>query len=80
MLMRLLVSAAVAWPLVAGAAVWSRASSHDHDVPMWTALVYVASSHIRHQRPERSFHTAGGAWAVHDKRWGAARNFEIGYT
>jgi uncharacterized membrane protein len=64
MLMRLLVSAAVAWPLVAGAAVWSRVSAHDHGVPMWTALVYAVSSKICHQRPERSFHTADVAWPV----------------
>lgn len=63
MLGRVLVAAAVAWPLVAGAAVWQRASS-PAEVPVWTVLVYAAAGRICHQIPERSFHAAGVAFPV----------------
>ena len=62
MLGRLLTAAAIAWPLVAGAAVWQRTLSVS--VPAWTAVVYVAASRICHQRPERSFHTHDVKWPV----------------
>lgn len=56
-----LVIAAVMWPAILGAAVWQRA---DEEPAWWPAAVYYAASHICHQRPERSFHTAGVAWPV----------------
>ena len=61
MLGRLLTTAAIAWPLVAGAALWQRTSSSE---PAWTTLVYAAASRVCHQRPERSFHTHDVAWPV----------------
>lgn len=71
MLGRVLVGAAVVWPLITGAALWQRASlSAGADgpggvgVPMWTTLVYAAAGRVCHQRPERSFHTHDVAWPV----------------
>src|SRR5687767_1110777 len=72
MLGRLLIAAAIAWPLLAGAAVWQRTLSSGHggpvpggDVePVWTSVVYAAASRICHQRPERSFHTHDVKWPV----------------
>jgi uncharacterized membrane protein len=58
---RWLAVASVAWPLVAGAAVWQR--SVDPAAP-WTTIVYLAASRVCHQRPERSFHTALVQWPV----------------
>jgi len=62
MLGRLLTTAAIAWPLVAGAALWTRAESSTE--PAWTTLVYAAASRVCHQRPERSFHSHDVAWPV----------------
>jgi len=63
MLARALVFAAVAWPLVAGVAVWQRVS--DGGAGGRTAtLVYLAASRVCHQRPERSFSTGGVTWPV----------------
>src|SRR6185436_19797703 len=73
MLGRLLTAAAIAWPLVAGAALWQRASLSSIPAeagrpavsePAWTTLVYAAASRVCHQRPERSFHTHDVAWPV----------------
>jgi uncharacterized membrane protein len=64
---RLLIVAAIAWPLVAGAALWQRAESVAGSAvpePTWTTLVYAAASRVCHQRPERSFHTHAMAWPV----------------
>jgi len=60
-LARWLAAAAVAWPLVATAAVWERSDGHPAG---WTTLVYAAASRICHQRPDRSFRTAGVQWPV----------------
>ena len=57
MLGRLLTVAAIAWPLVGGAALWQHESA-------WSTVVYAAASRICHQRPERSFHTHDVAWPV----------------
>ena len=68
MLARLLTAAAIAWPLVAGAALWQRAAlSASPGGPSMSALsafVYAAASRVCHQRPERSFHTHDVAWPV----------------
>src|SRR5688572_25852380 len=70
MLARLLTGAAIAWPLVAGGALWQRtlpagASEPGGAVePVWSTVVYAAASRICHQRPERSFHTHDVAWPV----------------
>jgi uncharacterized membrane protein len=71
MLGRLLTGAAIAWPLVAGAAVWQRGVSSTGPAgpggasePVWTTVVYAAASRVCHQRPERSFHTHDVAWPV----------------
>lgn len=60
-MVRWLVLASVLWPALGAAAIWARAS--DVAAP-WTTAVYVAASRICHQRPERSFHTAGVQWPV----------------
>ena len=64
MLGRVLTGAAIAWPLVAGAAVWQRAAGPALPEPIWTTVIYAAASRVCHQRPERSFHTHGVAWPV----------------
>lgn len=74
MLGRVLLLAAVAWPLIAGAALWQRASLTAEaggsggvggaGQPVWAVVVYAAASRICHQRPERSFHTHDVAWPV----------------
>jgi uncharacterized membrane protein len=64
---RLLTSAAIVWPLVAGGALWQRAlssSSAEASEPAWATIVYAAASRVCHQRPERSFHTHDVAWPV----------------
>ena len=58
---KLIAAAALAWPMLLGAAVWHRASQGDS---IWTAVLYAAGSRICHQRPDRSFHTAGIQWPV----------------
>jgi uncharacterized membrane protein len=62
MLARLLVGAALSWPIIAGAALWQRATAPIE--PVWASVVYTAASRICHQRPERSFHSHGTAWPV----------------
>jgi len=59
-MIKALVVAAFVWPaLLAGA--WA----HEVRSPGgWSAVVYIAASRICHQRPERSFHTAGVQWPV----------------
>jgi len=58
---RVLIVASLLWPLVLGAAVIANVRSSN---ARWTAIVYLAGSTICHQRPERSFHTAGVKWPV----------------
>ncbi len=60
-MVKLLVAASIAWPVLLGGALWDRAA---HGLSGWTGVVYVAASRICHQRPERSFHTAGVQWPV----------------
>ena len=59
--MKLLVVASFVWPLTLGGAVWDRASTGGS---VWTHGLYAAASRICHQRPERSFHSAGVKWPV----------------
>ena len=56
-----LIVAAFAWPLVLGSAVWQQFDGHPH---LWSAVVYAAASRVCHQRPERSFFSAGIKWPV----------------
>ena len=58
---RLLVIGAICWPLVLGLAVWTRQAGR---APLLTAVVYAAASRVCHQRPDRSFFTAGFQWPV----------------
>jgi uncharacterized membrane protein len=58
---KLLVILSLAWPLLLGAAVVANVRSPD---ARWTSVVYLAASRVCHQRPERSFHTAGVQWPV----------------
>jgi len=56
-----LVVASLVWPVLLASAAVTRGS---HAVPAFSAVVYIAASRICHQRPERSFHTAGLQWPV----------------
>ena len=58
---RWLVAAAIAWPALCAAAVWQGVVSSPTG---FTTAVYAAASRICHQRPERSFQTAGVQWPV----------------
>jgi uncharacterized membrane protein len=60
-LAKLLVIGAIGWPLLLGLAVWTR---HTGRVPLLTGVVYAAASRVCHQRPDRSFFTAGTRWPV----------------
>ncbi len=59
-----LVAAAIAWPLVLGAALWHRVQPPDGTRSLWTSGVYLAASVVCHQQPERSFHAHDVAWPV----------------
>jgi uncharacterized membrane protein len=61
-MVKALVIASLAWPMLLGAAAWRSATAAGG--PSWSAVVYVAASRICHQRPERSFHTGGVQWPV----------------
>jgi uncharacterized membrane protein len=56
-----LIVSAFAWPVVLGAATYEAVEGR---APEWSAVVYAAASKVCHQRPERSFHTAGVRWPV----------------
>ena len=56
-----IAGAAVAWPLFAGWSVWQRTSGSRS---LSTIVPYLIGSVLCHQRPERSFHTAGVVWPV----------------
>lgn len=59
-MVKAIVAASLAWPLVLGVALWQRAEAPS----VYAAVVYYGASHVCHQRPERSFHSAGVAWPV----------------
>jgi uncharacterized membrane protein len=56
-----LVAGAIGWPVVLGAAAVERMTAAPH---AWTTVVYAMASTVCHQRPDRSFHTAGVQWPV----------------
>jgi len=56
-----LVAASLLWPALLAASVWQQAEGR---TPVWTSVVYLAGSQICHQRPERTFETAGVEWPV----------------
>ena len=58
---RILAVASIVWPLMMAGAVWDRAANGGS---VWSFVLYAAGSRICHQRPERSFHTAGVKWPV----------------
>ena len=60
-LVKALVVASLVWPLLIVGAAWP---DEHGQLPAWSAVVYVAGSRICHQRPERSFQTAGVQWPV----------------
>ena len=58
---KLLVAASIIWPVLLTGGWWARA----HDGPAWLAAsTYLVAGRVCHQRPERSFHTAGVQWPV----------------
>ncbi len=61
MLSRALIVATLAWPVVLASGWIQRAHTGGGT---WDAVVYAAASRVCHQRPERSFHTAGVQWPV----------------
>jgi hypothetical protein len=62
-IVQLLVVFACLWPAALASAWWGRVGG---DVPArtWSAVVYAAASRVCHQRPDRSFETAGARWPV----------------
>lgn len=58
---RALAALALLWPILQAGAVASTIGGAGH---AWAAAVYIAASRVCHQRPERSFHTAGVQWPV----------------
>jgi uncharacterized membrane protein len=56
-----LIIAAFVWPAVLAGATFELANGR---APLWSGVVYAAASKVCHQRPERSFHTAGVKWPV----------------
>jgi uncharacterized membrane protein len=58
---RFLVACAVAWPILLTAATAERIH---HTAPWASTLTYVVAGQVCHQRPARSFHTAGVQWPV----------------
>jgi len=58
---KLLALAAFVWPTVLGVSVWQIAGARPTAM---TAIVYAAASRVCHQKPDRSFHTAGVSWPV----------------
>jgi uncharacterized membrane protein len=60
-MVKLLVAAAMLWPVLLGAAVWQRTTG---PAAAWTVVPYLIGSQVCHQRPDRSFHTDGVRWPV----------------
>jgi uncharacterized membrane protein len=56
-----LVAGAIVWPVALGAAAVARMTGNP---AAWTTVVYAMASTVCHQRPDRSFHTAGVQWPV----------------
>lgn len=56
-----LVAGAIVWPVALGAAAAARMTGGPR---AWTTVVYAMASTVCHQRPDRSFHTAGVQWPV----------------
>jgi uncharacterized membrane protein len=56
-----LVAATLVWPLLIVTAAWRDGTGR---LPAWSAFVYLAGAGVCHQKPERSFHTAGVQWPV----------------
>jgi uncharacterized membrane protein len=56
-----LVLAALLWPVTLTAAL---VDQFHHQPSMASAVVYLAASRVCHQKPERSFSTAGHQWPV----------------
>jgi uncharacterized membrane protein len=58
---RALAAMAVLWPLLQAATIAATIQRSDTAL---TAVVQIVASRVCHQRPERSFHTAGVRWPV----------------
>jgi len=58
---RFLVACAVAWPILLTAATAARIQ---HAAPWASSFTYLVAGQVCHQRPHRSFHTAGVQWPV----------------
>ena len=56
-----IIIGALLWPVLLGATLWATVRG---DGSGWPVLVRIAASRICHQRPDRSFHTAGVQWPV----------------
>ena len=60
-MVKVLVAASLLWPALLAVAAWQQTGDR---TPAWTRVVYFAGSRICHQRPERTFDTAGVEWPV----------------
>jgi uncharacterized membrane protein len=60
-MVKALVIGSILWPMLLASAAWARIQQSPSG---WPNLVYLAASRVCHQRPERSFHTAGVKWPV----------------
>jgi uncharacterized membrane protein len=60
-MVKALVVGSILWPLLLASAAWARI---EHSTAGWPSLVYLAASRVCHQRPERSFQSAGVKWPV----------------
>jgi len=58
---RFLVACALAWPILLTAATAARIH---HTAPWASTFTYLVAGQVCHQRPHRSFHTAGVQWPV----------------
>jgi uncharacterized membrane protein len=58
---KFLVACAVAWPMLLTAATAARIH---HRAPWTSSFTYIVAGQVCHQRPARSFHTAGVQWPV----------------
>jgi uncharacterized membrane protein len=61
MAQKFLASATLIWLLVLAGGWWSAHTGH---ATWWGSAVYITAGRICHQRPERSFQTAGVQWPV----------------
>jgi len=58
---RLLAAASIVWPLLLAGGWWAGVEGR---APLLTTVVYLSAGRVCHQKPDRSFTTAGVQWPV----------------